>query len=88
MTRSWVPLSTRREQVRVVLADGPMNQAQIAAALGVRQPAVAKIMGRLMEDGYVVRAPSVRGCGSGPWPARYALPEDRQSRYAADRAHG
>lgn len=85
MTRSWVPLSTRREQVRAALAVGPRNQAELAAALGINKPAVSKIMRTLVYDGDVQLVPSVRGCGCGPWPARYALPEDRQSRYAMER---
>ena len=73
MTRAWVPLITRREQVRAALAAGPLNQAELAATLGINRPAVSKIMRTLVDDGDVQFVPSVRGCGCGPWPTRYAL---------------
>lgn len=86
--RRWLPIAERREQVRAALAAGARTQREIAAALGVGQSAAAKIVRRMVEDGDVRLDRPVRGCGSGPWPARYALADDRQSRYAAERGRG
>ncbi len=74
MTRERVPLVQRREQVRAALAAGPMNQGALAATLGVKKPAMCKIMRTLVYDGDVKLVPSLPGSGSGPWPFRYALP--------------
>ena len=41
----------------LIQEDGEARQVEIAARLGVTQPTVAKMLGRLAEAGYVVRRP-------------------------------
>lgn len=85
MKRPWVRIEQRREQLRAVLAAGPLNQAQIAQALGVKPTSADKFLRTLVADGFLTLAQPKAVSGYGPWPARYALADDRQSRYAQDR---
>lgn len=73
MRRGCQPRDVRRRQLLAVLADGPRTQAEIAERLGLRRPAVFKILSPMLAVCDVRLVPSVRGCGDGPWPLRYEI---------------
>lgn len=78
MTRAWVAFEQRRGQVLKALAGGPLTQAALAEAMGVRQACVSKVLRRMLDDGDLKLAPAVRAAGRGPWPMRYEVARPSQ----------
>lgn len=86
MRRGRQPHDARRAQVLAVLADGPRTQAELAGQLGVRKPAVSKILSAMLARRDVRLAPSIRATGHGPWPMRYVVARQQHDGSSLDPA--
>jgi len=67
-------IQKRHEQIRQALAEGPLNQAQIAEAIGLSQPRASQVLNQLIADGHVRLESAEPGLGS-KWRLRYGLPK-------------
>lgn len=86
MKRAWVAFEERRGQVLNALAGGPLSQAQLAAAIAVKQACVSKVVRRMLDEGDVRLAPSMRATGHGPWPMRYVVARQQHDGNSLDPA--